>query len=232
MPGPYFIGQLLAANLSLRNDSHTTYTLSGPSRLPDPWVDGICGTVIFLTISGGSGPQYVPPVPLASAVPACPYGDFPLAPGQTLTVHKFVPVPNTGELTLQSGAYFTQTVTSPDGSHSIMAGHSPLDGRWPSITITVAATPPPDRQITLQRTGTQVQISAPTAARAHLYSIDAVTCNAVHGGPAGVGSIGWKPIATTVMPELTCGDSGTQVTQWWYVVSAPGYAIASGHAGP
>jgi hypothetical protein len=230
-PGPYFLGELLAANLILRNDSRTTYTLGGPSPFPDPWVDGICGTTISVTISGGASElQYGPP--LADEVPTCPFGGFALAPGRTLTLHKFIPLTSIGELTLQAGAYFTQTLTAPDGTRSITAGHGPLDGRWPSIKIAVAAATPADRQITLQRTRAQVQINAPLAARAHLYVIDAVTCEASQRGAGASGSMVWKPLATTVVQESNCGDFSGPVSQWWYMVSAPGYAIALGHADP
>jgi hypothetical protein len=228
-PGPYFLGELLAANLSLRNDSHITYTLVGPSSFADPAVEGLCGTAVFVTMSGGGGPQYVSPL---GDVPTCPWGDFTLAPGQTMTFHEFMPVTNSGEVTLQVGAGLTQAVTGSDGSQTITAGHSPLDGRWPSITIAVAAATPADRQISLQRSGTQVRIAAPAAALAHLYSIYAVSCRASQGGAGGSGSIVWEPIATTIVHEpANCGDDRSQAIQWWYTVSAPGYAIASGHMG-
>jgi hypothetical protein len=228
-PGPYFLGELLAANLSLRNDSHATYTLSGPSMITDPSVDGICGTVIFVTMSGGSGPQYEPPL---AHVPTCTEGDFPLVPGHTMTVHQFVPVTNAGEVTLQAGASFlTQTVTGSDGSQSATPSQSPLDGRWPSIKIAVATATPSDRQITLQQKGTQVQVNAPAAARAHLYYIFAAACNASQGGAADTGSMVWQPVGTTFLQEPNCGDSSGPTIQWWYTVSAPGYAIASGHMG-
>jgi hypothetical protein len=222
-PGPYFLGELLAADLVLRNDSHTTYTLTGQSSF-SPWVDGICGATLFVTMSGGATVlQYG--LPLGEGVPTCPFGDFPLAPGQTLTIHKFMPLTSTGELTLQAGASFvTQTVTMPL--------HTPLDGRWPSLKIAVAAATPSDRQITLQRKAAQVQINAPRAARAHLFYIDAVTCGASHGGTALSGSMVWKPLATAVVQESNCGESSGPTIQWWYMVSAPGYAITSGHADP
>ena len=222
-PGPYFLGELLAANLSLTNDSRTTYTLAGPS------VAGGCGAAVFVAMSGGGGgPQYVLPV---ADVHSCPFITSKLTPGKTLTLHEFMPVSNTGEVTLESGANFLQTVAGPDGSQSTTSGHSPLDGRWPSIRIAVAATTPSDRQITVQRKETQVQITAPAAARAHLYYLYTVACNAFQGGTVGTGNFAWEPIAATIVHEPDCGDYGSHVIQWSYAVSAPGYAIASGHVG-
>jgi hypothetical protein len=76
-----------------------------------------------------------------------------------------------------------------------------------------------------------VQINASLAARAHLAYIYTVTCNAVYGGTVGTGNFVWEPLATTIVQEPTCGDVGRQVIQWSYAVSAPTYAIASGHMG-
>ncbi len=224
-PGPYFLGELLAANLSLRNDSRTTYMLAGPS------VAGTCGAAVFLNISGGSSdgwPQFTLPVANATS---CPFITSKLIPGETMTLHEFLPVSNSGEVTLESGAHFLQTVVGPDGSQSITSAHSPLDGLWPSLTISVAAATPADRQITLQREGTQVQINAPQVARAHLYHIYTVTCNAFQGGTVVTGNFAWEPLSTTIVHEPNCGDYGSQTIQWSYAVSAPGYAIASGQVG-
>lgn len=221
-PGPYFLGELLAANLSLRNNSRSTYTLAGPS------VAGACGAAVFVTITGASGdgrPQYVLPV---VTVHSCPFMTSKLAPGETIALHEFLPVSNSGEVTLQASARFLQSVTGPDGSQSITSAHSPLDGLWPSLKVSVDAATPLDRQITLQREGTQVQINAPRAARSHLYYIYTVTCNAFQGGTVGTGNSAWEPISTAIVQEPDCGDYGSKTIQWSYAVSAPGYAIASG----
>jgi hypothetical protein len=220
-PGPYFLGELLKADLSLTNDSGTTYTLQGPS------VAGPCGAAVYVYISDARSPQYQLPV---DDMHSCPLMMSQLTPGQTITLHEFLPLSNSGTVTLQSGANFLKTIAGPDGSKSMTNGPSPLDGRWPSLTIAAAATPPLDREITLQREGTQVQIDAPTAL-AQLFYIYTVTCNAFQGGTVGTGNYAWQPISTTTLHEPNCGDYGNQVIQWSYAVSAPGYAIASGDVG-
>ena len=221
-PGPYFLGELLEADLSLTNDSLTTYTLGGPK------VAGPCGAAVYLDMTGTSTPQYELPV---ADTHSCPFMMSQLTPGETITLHEFLPVSNSGTVTLQSGASFFQFVAGPDGGGSITPAHSPLDGLWPSITISVAAATPPGRQITLQMEGTQVQINAPPAALTHLFYIYTVACNAFQGGTVGTGNFAWEPISTTTLREPNCDDYGNQVIQWSYAVSAPGYAIASGHVG-
>jgi hypothetical protein len=214
-PGPYFLGELLAANIVLRNNSPVTYTL-----------DRSLHSAVFVRMSGESGPQYVLPVATDHSHPPM---TSPLAPGDTLRMHLFVPVSHTGEVTLQTSARVPTDHPGPDGRKRTTRGPSPLDGQWPAIRMAVDAATPSDRQITLQREGSQVQISAPLAARAHLYYLYTVQCHE-GTGTLYTGNFWWEPLAITLLQEPMCDDSGNQVIQWSYAVSAPGYAIASGHA--
>jgi hypothetical protein len=221
-PGPYFLGELLEADLSLTNDSFTTYMLAG-SKVANP-----CGAVIFVYMAGDLQPQYVLPV---ATTHSCPGFISNLTPGETVTLHEFLPISNSGEVTLESGARFLQTFTDSDGIQNITNGPSPLDGHWPSIKLSVAATTLADRQLTVQREGTLVQINAPRAALAHLYYIYTVTCNAIQGGYVYTGNFAWERISTTSVHEPNCGDAGDQIIKWSYAVSAPGFAIASEQVG-
>jgi hypothetical protein len=215
-PGPYFLGELLVANISLRNDSNITYTL-----------DRSLHSAVFVRMSGESGQQYVLPVATDNSHPSM---WSTLAPGDTMRMHLFVPVSHTGTVTLQTSASFRQTLTAADGSKRSTRGPSPLDGQWPSIRMSVEAETPPDRQITLQREGNQVRISAPLAAQAHLYYLYTVRCHE-GTGTLYTGNFWWEPLAATIVQEPRCGDHAGRVFEWSYAVSAPGYAIASGHTG-
>jgi hypothetical protein len=222
-PGPYFLGELLVADLSLTNHSFSTVTLAGTSE------DGPCGDALYLNATGGTGPTYTLPV---DVIHPCPFSMTQVTPGETLTLNQFFPVPNSGDVTLELGADFLQTSVGPDGVQSTTNGSSPLDGHWPSITISVSPSAPLDRRISLLSEGAQVWINGPAAALAHLYYIYTVTCDAVEGGTVGTGNFAWEPISTTVLREPDCGDEGTHtVLEWNYGVSAPGYSIASGRNG-
>ena len=166
--GPYFVGELLLVDLSLTNSSATTYTLAG---------DGVangCGGAVYATTSGGTSRRGALPV---FPEPYCPFIWTVLTPGKTLTLHQLLPLPSSGEVTLQSGADFLKTQVDRDGGQETVPGHSPLDGYWPSFRLSVASTTPPDRRITLQRLGTTIYVSAPLAARTHLYANSSLDCN-------------------------------------------------------
>jgi hypothetical protein len=217
-PGPYFLGEMLAANLSLSNHSRTTYTLNGQLHS----IDSLCGAAVFVTMSGGSGgPQYELPNLDTPFGFECGLSMAKLAPGQTATVQQFLPVTNTGKVTLQSGSNVT--------------GETPLDGLWPSITLSVAGETPSGRQISLQQERTQVQINTPRAALGHLYSLGSISCTASQRGTTEVEEGQWEPVSGTTLHEPpNCGSwggNGGQVTQWSYLVTAPGYSIASGQMG-
>ncbi len=221
-PGPYFLGQLLEADLSLTNDSFTTSMLRG-SKVANP-----CGAVAFVYMAGDLQPQYVLPV---ASTHRCPGFTSNLTPGETVTLHEFLPISSSGEVTLESGARFLQTFTDSDGIQNITNGPSPLDGHWPSIKLSVAAATPADRQLAVQREGALVRINAPPAALAHLYYIYTVTCNVFSGGYEITGNFAWERISTTSVHEPNCGDAGDQIIKWSYAVSAPGFAIASEQVG-
>jgi hypothetical protein len=140
-PGPYILGELLGADLSLRNDSRTTYTLAGPS------VAGGCGVAVSLDLTGGRRPQYT--VPVVTFHP-CPLMTSTLAPGATMRHHEFLPLSNSGQVTLESGADFVQTIAGPAGSQHVTPGNSLLDGKWPALILSVAAATPVDRRLSLQ----------------------------------------------------------------------------------
>lgn len=221
-PGPYFLSELVAVDLLLTNHTHTTFVMEGPERA------GICGSALFLTLTGGQSPQYTLPPMFTHAFVSCPLSMTTLAPAHTLTIHQFVMLAKSGNVSLQTGARFLTTKVVPGEGRGTTGGPSPLDGYWPSPHIMVAARVPQNRQIALDVQGSQVFINAPAAARSLLREEDVVTC----GGFPGSGSTMsvntfWTSLAMSVLQRPGC--SGVDV-HWAYAVSAPGYATASGSA--
>ncbi len=227
-PGPYFLGELVVADVSLTNSSRTTYTLADT-----------CEGAVYVTISGGTGPHFS--LPASQQFYSCPFIWTTLKPGQVLTYHHFLPLLSSGEVTLQPRAEFLQTHTGPDGGQEISpAGHSPLDGHWPSLTLSVAPAPLLDRQITLQHTGTTVHVLAPLSARSSLYYVYTLDCSDPINDPqagAAVDSISaWQFLALPVLHEPACGGGEDpnvrwSTVRWSYAVSAPGFSITAGEQG-
>ena len=120
------------------------------------------------------------------------------------------------------------------------AGHSPLDGQWPSLTLSVAPVAPLDQRITLQQTGATVHVQTPLSARSSLYYIYTLGCsdpiNDPQAGTAVDTITGWQSLARTVLHEPACGGGEDPNVRWstvhWsYAVSAPGFSIAAGEQG-
>jgi hypothetical protein len=241
-PGPYFLGELVVADLWLTNFSAMTYLLdSGCGGAVDE--GAVFGGTVYegtvsVTISGGTGPHFSLPTANESW---CPSGETTLKPGQVLTSHLLLLIPSSGPITVQAGARFLQTHTGPDGVQEITpAAHNPLDGHWPSLTLSVAPAAPVDRRITLHRTGTTVHVQAPLSARSSLYYTYTLKCSNAINDPhaeAEVDTIaGWQPLAGTVLQEPVCGQGEDPNVRWStvhlsYAVGAPGFAIAAGEQG-
>jgi hypothetical protein len=134
-----------------------------------------------------------------------------------------------------------QTRTVPDGGHVITPAHSPLDGHWPSLTLSVAPAAPVDRRITLQGTGATLQVQAPLSAISSLYDIYSLKCSHPINDPQAASYEvdtmgGWQPLAGTVLHEPVCGEGEDanirfSTVHWSYAVGAPGFAIAAGEQG-
>src|SRR6266567_1470089 len=198
-PGPYFLSELLLVDVSLTSPPRALITLNGRDK-PDSFCSS---SAITAQIIGKGAPSYsFPPLSYACTQPG--YITY-LTSGQTLTIHQYLPVTKSGEVTIMMGRY-----QPPD----------PLGGHGPSLRIHVDPKVPSGRMIHLRAQGTQVMIQAPQAARAHLLYMQSITCDNYAGG-----GIDWTPLTTTTLSQPACP---TAHKQWTYIVSAPGYPIVSG----
>ncbi|MGO8946306.1 MAG: hypothetical protein ACLQUY_01320 [Ktedonobacterales bacterium] len=224
IPGPYVADELLVVNLSLTNYSATTFELQGSSREA---LAQECGGALYVSISNGPGTQnYFP-----DSGARCPFMETELKPRDTISFQEFLPLLLGGEVTLQPGAQFLHSEVWPDGEHVTTPGTSPLDGHWPSITIPVSSSTPPDRQITLRQVGTQVEIVAPLLALINLYYNYQIMCSLPQGGSEFDSNAGWEPLSTPILQEPACSEPSTTNLQWTYEVGSPGFAIAEGVEG-
>ena len=213
--GPYFISEMLTADLSLTNLSHTTYSLAGAD------VERFCGSALNVDVTGGSAPYYTPPPMFYPPIP-CPFTMTILKPGQTIHLRQYLPLIASGHVTLTEGA---QCLVKVNGSGTTN-GPCPLDGHWPSIHINVNSRVPSDRMISFHRSGSHVFVDAPGGVRSRLLYLYSVTCQDFQDqGGSGTGNFIWEPIPTNEVNEPGC--SGKNV-KWTFAFSAVGYSIVAG----
>jgi hypothetical protein len=223
-PGPYFLGELLAVDLSLTNHTHSSLILSGKN---DGSEAHPCSSYSLRPkLTGGTSPHYslyTKPVPFVYACGLV--GDGPaLVPGRTIVDHFYVLLTSSGEVTLAGVAFFDTL--------------SPLTGHLPTLHIQVAPQVPADRIISLQRQGSEVMAHAP--ASIHLIGQTYILCQVSstdRGTPGGYDY--WQTLSTHTLQRPACPDmngwaNGQQVTTHWtiilwkYAIGAIGYEVAQG----
>ncbi len=203
-PGPYFLRELASVDVSLTNQTGQPFELAGGSK-PDI---ACYSSALSTQITAGSAPTYA--LPQLAIGCAQPLFRTTVAPGQTLTLHYFLPVTRSGEVTITMG-----------GMRGLPRV-SPFDGHWPSVSVHVDPRVPSNRALSLRSQGAQIIVQAPTAARAHLLYLESISCDGYMGGGS---RLDWSPLPTAVLSQPACP---TGHKHWGYIVSAPGYAIASG----
>jgi hypothetical protein len=203
-PGSYFLSELVSVDVSLTNYTQKPFGLEGIDK-----ADNACfSSALRAQFTEGSAPSYtLPRLVFACAQPA---SLMMLAPDQTLTIQLYLPVTESGEVTITMGGLRDSFVASP------------LDGHWPFLRIHVDPHVPSNRMLSLHAQGARVMIQAPLMAHAHLLSMQSITCDNYFGeGPAD-----WIPLSTTILSQPACP---TAHKDWKYIVSAPGYQIVSGN---
>lgn len=234
-PGPYFLGELLAVDLSLTNQTHSMLTLAGWGKAracsPSP---------LYPEQTGGTDPRYAlysKPMPFIISCPAIMAGDGPaLIPGQTTTTHTYALLTSSGNVTLTGMASFYMTKTSLQGSPGPLTGHLPV------IHMHVASQPPTDRVLTLQQSATKATIQAPTGIQ--LVNRTYILCqDSPHDRWPG-GYDDWEVLSTSTLQRPDCAENSSsiwingqrttpqwKVVLWKYAIGAAGYAVAQGQWG-
>jgi hypothetical protein len=208
--GPYFLGELLPIDVSFTNHTQRPAGLDGSLRIVNNSIANACfPSALLVQVTNGNNPSY--PFPKLDIACTQPYVVTEVEPGQTMTIHQYVPLTKSGEVTLTRGM--------------LLPGRTgdPLDGHWPTVHLQVQVNPqvPQDRALSVLNQEGQVMISVPAGAKAHLLYMQSITCDGYDlGNPSQ-----WTPLSTNVLHEPACP---TAHRHWTYVVSAPGYAIVSG----
>ncbi|HEV2583226.1 MAG TPA: hypothetical protein VGT44_20360, partial [Ktedonobacteraceae bacterium] len=228
-PGPYFLGEMLVADLSLTNYAETTYLLQGWPSVPGFETQAACHPPFAVHVTGGSPTD--PAIGNAIAYLANCWdgpgsnGTVQVQPGQTINFHQVIALTSSGNVTLSVQGVFQQAVLETNGVN-IVNGTGPLDGHWPALHITVASQSPPARVISLQRDGLQVRVVAPPALNNQMLYWPTTSCGHAGGGSSWAAWIALP--SETITPD--CGGPVTVtpelVNSWVFIVGAPGYAFA------
>lgn len=215
-PGPYFLSELLAVEMTLANNSLTAYTVQGAPTAND------CGQTMGITLTGGQAPYYTPPV---RGIGYCPGFSSTLKPGQKWSIVQMLPITASGYITLTAQSSFLHMEKGADGSTYMTGAAGPFAGRWPTVHLAVTPAVPAGRTLTLDRSAPdRVTVTGPREAIAHLYAVYVMRCNDDYGMMVAA-QVTWRPINGTVLREPSCSGNGRV---WTYAIGAPGYAIASG----
>jgi hypothetical protein len=213
--GPYFLSELLVTQISLTN--HTDKT----AYVDVPFVGSSCGYVTGIQVTGEDNPQFVINI---STDHSCPFSvnDTAIKPGQTLTAVKYLPLTNSGHLTLTAETDFYSSDAQSRGLFPKQIS-SPLDGHWPTISINVTSKVPANRMISYHRVGPRVFIDAPQPVQ-YLYGVSCSDYNN-DGGGTGSGNFGWQALTKNVVGEPGCPGKDVH---WTFAFGLPGYAIVQG----
>lgn len=247
-PGPYFLSEMLAVEMSLTNRSSTTVLLQGTPHDPNPYdppsLQELCYPPLTLVMSGGNSPA-TPTLQrnLATAMSCSSSPELgpsqqtttQLQPTQTVTVHQYVALTSSGNITLTARGVFQKVTLGKDGVGQVVSASGPLDGHWPSLRIRVQTQVPSTRMLSLQQQGTHIIVHAPPATIRQLIYISVFDCNNYAGGTSHGGSSLWRSLPTSTLPEPQCGSSGNgkdmkpdTLILWTFVVGVPGYTLVSG----
>ncbi|HEV2581605.1 MAG TPA: hypothetical protein VGT44_12200, partial [Ktedonobacteraceae bacterium] len=223
-PGPYFLGEEIEVKLTLTNYSSTAaYNVKSGYDAKDCAPDLANNLAVVMTGSptladttlqhklagfdcSDVAQEY------GTVDPANPPSyRYTILPVYTTTVLTY-----SGTVTLATPLRFIDMYTE--------AYDQPLGGRTPTVQIHVQAKVPPGRLITGQQRDTQVTISAPPPARNQLTYTYKTSCP---GNPSWQWEVIQRPPLTLQKPKCISNPSG-KVTQWVYVIGAPGYAVFTG----
>jgi hypothetical protein len=217
--GPYFLSEKLAMDISLTNHTNAT------EYVGLPFTADHCGDWPGITVTGGNKPDYT--IPIATDH-SCPFSSetTPLKPGQTLTVHKYMPLTSSGKQILTAETAFYSGSSQGPGPYPSRVS-SPLEKHWPTIQISVSPTIPSDRKLSFRREGSQVVVNAPTGTPSHLVYLYGVGCNdSNNNGESTIsGNYGWEPISTNRVNEAGCPGKNVH---WDFAFGAPGYGVLTG----
>ena len=194
--GRYFLGELLLVEVSLANQTQQMVVLDGLNTTATRCHD----SALMARLTAGSDPSFAFP-PLALEVSCTQEAYFTrVQPGETLTIHQYVPLTKSGAVTLSMQSASRDTPTKPLPPNTPVP-FPPLDGHWPSVQFQVQPQVPPDRALSLQEQPRHVLVETPAGAQPSLLAMQGLSCDQQVYFRS---DAQWMPLANTVLEEPTC----------------------------
>jgi hypothetical protein len=208
--GPYFLGELIEADLSFTNHTHLTALVGGRP----------CQS-LYVTVEGGTAPHVIQPTP---GFMHCSSKASQVKADQTLSSVQYLVLTSSGYISVKFGVTFVETVDSQ--FYEVADYTGAFLNQAPSIQITVQPQVPSDHVISFKLAGKQVTVHAPTYAQTHLLYMYSISCFTDGSDVLVDSNNGWQPLPANIVSLPAC--PGTK-TQWQFAFGAVGYAFVSGH---
>ena len=218
-PGPYFLKEMLAIDLTIMNHSNMVYNAGPP-------FGASCGYDPGVEIDSTGKPDFDIPIATDHSCPAPGFSVTPLEPGQTLTVHRYFALQYTGWVTLtgEVSLYKKQV-----GENQKFPNYQPLDpfhGHRPTILMHVDPNVPVHRTFSYQLESSHVTVVAPPQVLSQLVYLYGISCYDIpNTGYTVTGNFGWYPLSA---PSLGVPGCPGKHVDWWFAFGAPGYAVVVG----
>lgn len=220
-PGPYFLSEMLAVKVTLTNNSQK-------NAYPGvPFSGGSCGYYPGVEIPYTGSPQFNIPIAFDHSCPYIPAHPVTLKPDQTIRFLGYIPLQQSGQLTLTSPANF---YTGP-ASQQIFPGPTSIPDPFGSqglvARIHVSPTIPSNQRIPFKVHGYNATVETPSSARGPLLYAYSISCQDYNndGGSTESGNFRWDTLMNATVRRPGCPGKNLQ---WSFAFAIPGYAVAVG----
>lgn len=220
-PGPYFLSEMLAVKVTLTNNSQKN---AYPGL---PFAGSACGYYPGVEIAYTGNPQFPIPIAFDHSCPYIPARPATLKPGQTVSFLGYIPLQQSGQLTLTSPANFYTGPASQQIFPEPTSIPDPFGSQGLVARIHVSPTIPADRRIPFKVQRYNAIVEAPLSARGPLLYAYSIGCQDYNndGGSTWSGNFSWDTLTNATVRRPGCPGKNLQ---WSFAFAIPGYAVAVG----
>ena len=205
-PGPHFLSEMLAAKVTLTN-----YSQKNAYPLPFSGV-GSCGYHPGVEIPYTGNPQFNIPIAFDHSCPYTSARPATLKPGHTMSSLGYIPLQQSGQLTLTSPANFYTGPASQQNFPDPTSLPDPFGSQGLVARIHVSPTIPADRRIPFKVQGYNAVVKAPLSAKGPLLYAYSIGCQDVNndGGSTWSGNFSWDTLTNATVHRPGCPGKNLQ----------------------